>query len=59
MENQTKYMGIAAVILLAIFIGVSTLPEDIRRPAVPSTLAGAAVGGVILISLAVLLMSKK
>jgi len=59
MENSTKTMGIVAVILLAIFIGVSQLPAEIRRPEISATLAGTAVGAVILISAAFILMSRK
>lgn len=59
MENQTKYMGIVAAILLAIFIGVSRLPPEVRRPEISATTAGIAVGAIILVSAAVMLMSRK
>ena len=59
MENSTKYMGIVAVILLAIFVVVSRLPPEVRRPAISAQTAGIAVGAVIIISAAAILMSKK
>jgi hypothetical protein len=59
MESSTRNMGIVAVILLAIFIVVSRLPPEVRRPALSAQTAGIAVGAVILISAAVIMMSKK